>query len=392
MVSNLFFLIFAGTFALAGTGREQCGPQHFEGRFGPVRHQGVGWCFAFVAADLIGEKMKLMPPQQVSAFDVGSNYYSSDFSSSAEQIIADHPEALKELKKSKEDTKREIIDDLRGFSSPGAHLWQIAGGVEQYSITNYAQRHGACLEAKLPSSETDQALLVHQGVVTPEKMGEAILLHQTRIDSNHPDMPFGTSVIESQARELEERSGLVQFFAEQHQSQQKSNPLVEIVEAGTCLSKPHFVDNNFSKLNYPLHRLALQKLDEVIDKKCGRRIPFERMDVIRNQVAPGQSGAALLEGLNKALSAGRPVSVSYDIGMLSGAPPPMTGVHISTVEARQWNEEKNECEYKIRNSFGVNGCDAISNSHIDKQKCKDGEFWVGEGELSSRLVETTYIP
>jgi hypothetical protein len=56
----------------------RCREAHFESRFGSVRDQGTDKdCFAFAAADLLGEELGLVPPDKVSALDIANRWPSA---------------------------------------------------------------------------------------------------------------------------------------------------------------------------------------------------------------------------------------------------------------------------------------------------------------------------
>ena len=59
--------------------QEDCSEIDLRERFGPNRDQGSSeFCFAFVAADLIGEAIRLPPSQKISALGVAVSYMSMD--------------------------------------------------------------------------------------------------------------------------------------------------------------------------------------------------------------------------------------------------------------------------------------------------------------------------
>ena len=56
------------------TPAQRCSKKDFSKQLGPIRTQGVGNCYAYQAADLLTHKLKLKPPEQVSATELSIRF------------------------------------------------------------------------------------------------------------------------------------------------------------------------------------------------------------------------------------------------------------------------------------------------------------------------------
>lgn len=88
------------------------------------------------------------------------------------------------------------------------------------------------------------------------------------------------------------------------------------------------------------------------------------------------------EALNDKLEAGKPVGISYNVNRVTK----QSGGHASVVIARRW--KNNQCEYKIRNSWGES-----CRSYKDGVDCdsKDGSFWVSDDTLYKMSKSITFV-
>src|SRR4051812_42242013 len=75
--------------------KTECAAFDVSEKMGPIRKQGSAeWCWAMVAADLIGYSQNLTPKNQVSAIDVAATELSSSHSQ-LDDIVATFPKAYK---------------------------------------------------------------------------------------------------------------------------------------------------------------------------------------------------------------------------------------------------------------------------------------------------------
>jgi hypothetical protein len=88
------------------------------------------------------------------------------------------------------------------------------------------------------------------------------------------------------------------------------------------------------------------------------------------------------QSLNDKLSQGKPVGISYNVNRVTK----QSGGHASVIMARRW--KNNQCEYKIRNSWG-DSCRSYKKG-IDCDE-SEGSFWVSDDTLYKMTKSITYI-
>lgn len=88
------------------------------------------------------------------------------------------------------------------------------------------------------------------------------------------------------------------------------------------------------------------------------------------------------QSLNEKLESGKPVGISYDVKRVTR----QSGGHASVVIARRW--KNNQCEYKIRNSWGESCRSYKKGIECESQ---DGSFWVSDDTLYKMTKSITYI-
>lgn len=93
--------------------------------------------------------------------------------------------------------------------------------------------------------------------------------------------------------------------------------------------------------------------------------------------------------INEQLNLGRMIALDYDARILEN--PHHRGVklselHTSAIYGRRWNEEKNTCEYLIRNSYGES-CDRYHESY----ECREGNLWLTESQIYGSMTSIVYM-
>lgn len=354
-----------------------CSKEDLSSHFGSVRDQGaIGWCYAFAMADLLGEHLKIRPPDKISAFDVAAAYASPDQEGAAR--IHRDPGSVTW---GSEQTRRQYVGiaDQLGGSAPaesfallsrfkGKGLADREGGMPQMALFLYAMKGGYCLESRLPSQSmvgdgTDPAWLT--GKVKPDPKGNWIF---TPMEGSKLTPAEG--YIYRQIFSLE---------AEAHVSGLPPQPTCDRVSFGWA---PKLLDPVFRDT---ITSLAMREVRRVINEKCGARVPYSPPAVHHTGFDP--------DTIRSNLAAGRSLEVSYDVHPFRNS--------IRREETKFEGKEEHSsvivgmrpgpggtCQYKIRNSWGPD-C-APYDPEIAKD-CKDGYFWVDESALAKVASGLTHL-
>jgi hypothetical protein len=93
--------------------------------------------------------------------------------------------------------------------------------------------------------------------------------------------------------------------------------------------------------------------------------------------------------VSEQLELGRMVGLDYDARILVNRDHrgvKLSELHTSGIVGRRWNEERNSCEYLIRDSKGVQ-CTRYDASY----DCHDGQVWLGEAEIYGSMTSVVYM-
>ena len=126
------------------------------------------------------------------------------------------------------------------------------------------------------------------------------------------------------------------------------------------------------------------------DKICQPRGPVKPMSPVFDFFDPSKpKSPTAAENILNTLKANRPVGITYDASFYEYGldTPPTPPDHHSTVIATRWSGTK--CEFKIRNTWGPD-CTKYRSSGLDAA-CENGNIWVNEDVLDSRVYNTVYI-
>lgn len=129
--------------------------------------------------------------------------------------------------------------------------------------------------------------------------------------------------------------------------------------------------------------LALLK---IIQEHCkNKMIPVPKLTVNSKSVPNSNKDAGkLFQDLNTILDRGTPFEIAYNIKHIVHKG--QRGYHSSIVTGRRWN--KNQCQYKVRNSWGKS-CASYSNVvECDKDT---GSFWVSDEVLKKMTSKVRYF-
>ncbi len=151
------------------------------------------------------------------------------------------------------------------------------------------------------------------------------------------------------------------------------------------------------KISSHLNRFAIKKTIQDIDRRCGPRIPLPKYEV--KNIYGDLGYDETLDAINKQLNSSNVVGIGYNACFIGpkyvetregiidedkhGCSP-----HAGVIVGRQWNKQKQSCDYMIRNSWGKD-C-SIYRADIQKQ-CKKGVFFLNENELMSHFISATWL-
>lgn len=128
-------------------------------------------------------------------------------------------------------------------------------------------------------------------------------------------------------------------------------------------------------------------VNRMIDKNCkNRRRLYENIEVETNYTGLLTSSDDLISEMDEQLNKGNIVGISYKLSLLLDAYDDRTGNHASSIVARKYDPESGSCKYLIRNSWG-DGCYSYDNRY----DCKNGEVWVPHEDLTRMVYGITYI-
>ncbi len=311
---------------------------------GPVRDQrDCTWCFAFVGADLLSQHLKQDPKNRVSAFDIGLQYYKTDtkgFLAAIENVWN------KKFAQVYPDIVRENTLNHFGWVLARANLEnrsldvsKMVGGWSRIGMA-LANEFGVCSENNLPSE-----------IPAAFKDREDHILKTLQ---------------RAQARDTEEKLA-------QSKNCTGISPLPPLF-AVESLARAVDKENSKDILNSVQYR-------------CRQRIPVPPF-LPQFYVLSGKENISLI---NKSLSLDVPVGIVYDSHKIFGKDARVTPVgynHESSIVGRRWNKKTNQCEFKLRNSWGPDWCPKKA---FPAHRCEAGNVWLTDKELEPFIVATTSI-
>lgn len=299
---------------------------------GPVRNQdGVGWCFAYAAADMLSQKTG----KRVSAMDISISYFQQQTN--------------------------------RGADKPKlASFEEYSGGFAVNAVATAVQR-GVCLEEDVHSSDFEQVQLakpLEPGETMTDRLNRS--LYGMRVEPLLQRIQKFQEIWRTSARDSV--STCKDIFDTQAMFPQLST--VQILAAAEAAG-----GDTTAYLNYLVHL------------SCGgRRLELQK-DLMAMEEVPGKGNEAkLIPAIDRQLERGQIVGISYDVDFLyrdpANAPPSNNGNHASTIVAREFRDGK--CQYLIRNTYGP-GCGAY------KFPCDRGQVWIPEADLVKTISTIQYF-
>ncbi|HEX7672728.1 MAG TPA: C1 family peptidase [Bdellovibrio sp.] len=281
---------------------------------GPIRNQGeVGWCYAFTAADLISHKLK----KRISALDIAYHFNQKDLGTLSAKLKA-----------------RMNSGNITGKNNFALETTS-EGGLTSPAI-HYEAEKGACLEADLPSDDTDMSNL------------------KTSLDD-----------LQRLKYQMQKDSGMCQFG-----NYRQSFARFPALSIPQILQTAY--DSDYSDM-----------MVKLADKNCsGKRISMKGIETADVLVSDDKTRADAFATIDKALDHQSIAGIGYYADVLGSD---ASGSHASSIVGRRYNSKTQQCEYLIRNSWG----DEFDES--SPMENEDGYYWVPKTNLAPMLSDVTVI-
>lgn len=275
--------------------RNSCKPErNFAAKLGPVRDQGtMGWCYAFVAADLVSARTG----KRISA--LGSAIAYNEENPTYRRLEGEPPSQIQIPGKK---SPVPILSSKGGFVEEIPH-YQTHGG-NTLKCLEAMKKRGACLEEDLNSEDN------------------------------------GITWLNQNLKRLDEvqRSRVEETCRNGYEAAQNLFPEI----AGKTFSKilGHITDE--------------QLVTELARVQCKPRID---VNLEFAEVKASDAGLLpMIEALDAQITAENPVGIAYNPDFLKDRESfSEEANHASTIVGRRYNEVSGECEYLLRNSWG-RGC------------------------------------
>jgi hypothetical protein len=315
-----------------------------ESHMGPIRDQGTsGLCFAFAAADLISHDSR----RAVSPMGVGINMYRYFAQGGGDKRHRGYFRSFAS----------------RQLSAPSGPY----GGWADEALYA-ADAHGVCSERSAPSDI--------RGILDPAK--------ERPLDQHENQLAEALAFVQGGPRPADD----------------SCNPTTAAVSR---LLPGAPMESVVSILRSPDEQSRWGRL---IDQTC-ERVPHRRVGdrLVKREARYSQTTPISL-GVDQGLAMQRPVALTYDVSHLmsisGGTWDQLQGLsdrfglgtvratgsdHVSVVVGRRFNQRTNQCEYRVRNSWGKN-CPA----HFTREfGCEDGYFWLSSNTLNAVSTSSVYI-
>jgi hypothetical protein len=326
MIKWLFLWALPGL-ALAGfhrTPENQCAPLDLRNStLGEVRNQGqLSWCYAFSAADMLGHAFD--QKERISAADIALNYNETAAGKFVRWLNFN-------LLDRKSRSQMSVIPHETGFNKVALMA---------------AMQEGYCPESVFPSENWTLVYPGASGLVEktlPLKVAltEIGKLHQQRARLAPDNLPFYPKL-------------------------------------------KHLNPKNFSELlKSPSQMLLYRNLRNIVCQKD--RMEFSH----RWKVKMSLRHPNIFGRINEQLQLGRLVAIDYDARILESQSHQgikLSELHTTSIVARRWNEQKNSCEYLIRDSHGRQ-CRRYDPSY----DCENGQVWLDESVLYPSMTSMVYM-
>lgn len=302
----------------------------------PIRDQGQrGFCFAFVAADLLSERMGVR--SGVSAYQVTANYFLNGLDRETVGRFGSHFAAHFARPQRSARVSHAVLrqDEAERIQSGHRHgiegFEHVSGGHVRGAILDFANAKKVCSEDDLPYSSV--------------------------IDRDGTDRMLAASR---------------QRFLEQQVCDLRSSSLA------------NSANNIYAALSMNAHGLMGQ-----IEAQCRGRISRRRyipQSFDSNWPSSDQRSA---RAVHRALDLRRPAAVSLDMKPWMSPVPAGHAFHAMVIVGREWDAARGQCRFRVRNSWGA----TCSLPYSQRVQCdRDGTLLVDGDLLNQSVQSVNYIP
>lgn len=327
---------------------------------GPTRYQ-VGtnnWCWAYAASDALSFALELDPSEQISLVDYAVKAISSDPLMFSDFFTAVSPASIIQTNHIEEFINYHNLQRYDPTQSIEMHMAMIASGLASVSNSSYV-----CVEKNI--SENDLHL------------GESLNQHLKR--------RFGydyTSKVRTKLIEIGLISGLnlddVRIL-DQAKNISELNSIASILNIK--LSQADLSD----LLKYK--EIDLNQLKSKINNQCSEKKPTRSVFLWYKHYPPGHPNILTKSAELKEFIGSTPVIVTIDNSSFKNSKQKGYPNHFALVVGSKFNEKKQVCEYKVRNTLK---CSEYVSESIRK-RCSNGNIWLTEDDLLSLTYEMTVV-
>ncbi|MCO4755681.1 MAG: hypothetical protein KC478_14460 [Bacteriovoracaceae bacterium] len=298
--------------------------------FTKPRSQGsIGWCYGFVAADLMSAEVG----EALSSIHTSSIYNQSVEDSVITKLAYDifQPSAFKDI---------------------------YEGGFIEEAIEEVAKNKVVCIESKLPFN-------ANYGVTTKNLI---LMMEKLKENSEASNQVFDQKACyEAQAIiKLGKFDILPKDLHKVLVNQNLNHALSDLAKkhcSGDLVKVPKFSVKTKSRPSYPRR---LRRDPEKAAKKHSRSI------------------GKYFKAINSQLEKGKPIGIDYNVKHITR----QDGMHSSVVTARRWNNGR--CEFKVRNSWGKT-CATYKPDEVSSCNYWEGSYWITDQKFYEMVNRITYI-
>ena len=327
------------------------------------RHQdSIGWCYAHAAADLLSHRLG----KEVSAVDLANAYSSGSWDLRLQKYFGFAEESNIE----------------------GGHAKQAA---------NKGLNRGLCLEKNLPSSDFNFSRNYDNYQKEMADLEKIFHLYYRQTTTPSRLNRFGANI--HYKKSDHELKRINQNFRQQLSCR------AELFADWQSIFPNLSIDQLMNALSQS--SASYQFLRKMIEKSCEPRLSFNNLKVssvnrnqgfslydtyinnVDQQKEHERRASVIMNKIDEQLNKGDIIAVSYSSSILrnpANANYQRPSDHASTIVARRYNSQKNQCEYLLRNTWG-RGCSYYASSY----DCDNGHIWLPQEVIKKSVTGVDYL-
>lgn len=308
----------------------------------PRSQDSVGWCYAFVTADLL-------------SVETGVPLSSTHVSSISNASI------YKEALKNEEDRFYiyKVFDRTMDKASNPKFKSIVEGGSIYWGVKDSVTKGSLCSEKELPFDENGPESTKADLITNIENIKRLQMLNTPTLACQRAKSLIDVLDLNASADEIY-KLVLVNNV----------NIAFEQLASMSCVDP--------IKLNKSI-KVTYEEIPKPnLEKRSRSRLGQKSLKRDKKKIVKA------FEKIESLLSIGRPVGISYNVSHITA----FEGWHGSSITGRRWNSGR--CEYKVRNSWGKD-CSSYNYLSIIECNREEGSFWVTEQKLYEMVEGITYI-